>query len=587
MTGTSGDSRQSLSSVPTKSATLSRRDLLRRSVALAAAGSAIAIGPGLLAACGSDDDDGPTATASGSGGEVTTTAGGPDPTSGSAGEAQSGGTINIGVNLEPDSLDPAVTPYAVSHMIMMNVFDTLVWRSDAGEFVPGLAEAWDSSDDGLTYTFTLRQDVTFHDGTDFNAVAVQKFLDRVIDPETQSGFAANLIGPYASANVPDDYTIEAVLDAPFAPFLDGLSQAFLGIPSPTAQEADPEAFLRNPVGSGFMKFTEWIEQSHVSLERNEDYSWGPSIFQHTGAAYLESMTFRFLADIPTRLAALEAGDVNCIQALPDSELERMESDNAYVVSKAVAPGVPVVLMINMETPPTDDLAVRQAFITAIDREAIVDIALFGATEPAFGPLWRGTPSYSSEVESYYVFDTAAAAALLEEAGWTEGSDGVREKDGQPLVINWGVVDANAPYAELVQAQLNEAGLDLRLNRTTIAAANEAIINNQSNIISLGWISSDPVILSNLFHSKNLDGGYTARTKVNDPMLDEALDAGETSSDPAERDEAYATAQSTIMDLAIIAPLYGSHQNWCYEAAYQNIGRDFRTYPWLYDTWVQG
>ena len=178
-------------------------------------------------------------------------------------DGESGGEIIVGLDWEPDNLDPAVTPYAVSHWVMMNIYDTLVWRGTDGTFYPGLAETWEVNEEGTVYTFTLKEGVTFHDGTPFNAEAVKFAFDHIVDPETLSGFASSLLGPYDMTEVIDEYTAAVHFTAPYAPFLDSASQAFLAIPSPTAVQADREAYLRNPVGTGFMKFVEWVpEQSH-------------------------------------------------------------------------------------------------------------------------------------------------------------------------------------------------------------------------------------------------------------------------------------------------------------------------------------
>lgn len=211
--------------------------------------------------------------------------------------------------------------------------------------------------------------------------------------------------------------------------------------------------------------------------------------------------------------------------------------------------------------------------------------MFGATDPAFGPLWENTPSYSPEVESYYAFDSDAAAQMLEDAGWTEGSGGIREKDGQTLTIDWAITAGNDPYAELVQAQARAVGIEIVLQRMDSAASFEAIRNDEVNMRSIGWISSDPVILTNLFHSKNIEEGF-GWTKYSDERLDEVLDLGEQATDPAERDELYAEAQQIIMDNALSAPLFGIPRNMAIQQRYKDMGRDFRTYPWFYDTYIE-
>ncbi|HYI16426.1 MAG TPA: ABC transporter substrate-binding protein, partial [Thermomicrobiales bacterium] len=422
------------------------------------------------------------------------------------------------------------------------------------------------------------------DDTPFNAEAVQKFFDRVADPETKSGFAANLLGPYDSTEIADDYNLTVKMSAPFAPALDGMSQAFLGITSPTAVEADPTAFLKSPVGTGFMVFKEWVEGDHITMVRNEAYKWGPPIFTHTGPAYLEEVTFRFYADHPTRLSALEAGDVNMIEQLPDADLSRFEEDSSYEVQLGFAPGMPAVMMINMTEEPFTDINVRTAYIQAIDRQTLVDVANFGATEMAYGPLFRTTPGYTQDVESYYPFDLDAAKAMLEEAGWTEGSEGIREKDGNPLSLVWVMGDAHAHYAELLQAQVREAGFDVELQKGSPTQYVEAARIGESNVGTNGWISSDPVVLTNLFHSKNIDAWNWSR--INDPELDQLLDDGEKEADPAAREQIYHDIQIYIMDQAVFVPLWGSHRNNALQTSYKDVTRDFRTYIWLYDAWVE-
>ncbi len=464
---------------------------------------------------------------------------------------------------------------------MMNIYDTLVWRGDDGTFVPGLAEKWDVTTDGKTYTLSLRQGPKFHDGTPFNADAVKFAFDHIVDPASHSGFAANLLGPYDHTDVVDSQTAKVVFKATFAPFLDGASQAFLGIVSPTAVQKDKTAFLHHPVGTGFMKFDEWVLKDHITLSRNPDYNWGPSIFGHTGPAYLDKVTFRFYTDDPTRLAALEAGDIQDIETIAYSELARIKGDSKYQVLTGFFPGIPAIHMMDTTVAPTNDLAVRQAINYATDRASIIQIALFSASQPAQGPLWKSTPSYWNGVESYFPFDLSKAQGALDKAGWTAGSDGIRVKNGQKLTVTWAETPANDPYAELLQAQLRKAGIDLQLNKMTTAAAFDAIEKSQVNVASIAWISSDPVILSNLFLSTNIKGGY-AWSKYSDPKLDDALNTGQNTLDQAARDKAYSDAQKIIMDNALINPLFGSVRTIAINSKFPGLKLDFRKYQWLYD-----
>jgi len=498
-------------------------------------------------------------------------------------EATQGGEIVVGLNLEPDNLDPAVTPFAVSHWVMMNIYDTLVWRANDGSFHPGLAETWEPSEDGTVYTFTLREGVKFHDGTPFNADAVKFTFDHIVDPESHSGFASSLLGPYDRTEVVDDRTAKVHFKEPYAPFLDSASQAFLAIVSPTAVQADREAYLRNPVGTGFMKFDEWVQNDHISLSKNPDYNWASPVFEHTGPAYLDKLTFRFYTDTPTRLAALEAGDANLIETPPYHEFQRLTDDEKFDVNVVLNPGLPLVLFLDTTKAPTDDLAVRQAMNFALDRQLIVDQGMFGVTKPAYGPLWESTPYYSPEVETLYPYDPEKAKQLLDEAGWAPGGDGIREKDGQRLTVSLASTDFINPLREISQALWSEVGIELDVQTMTVAAAFEAIGNSEVNTTSQAWVSSDPVVLTNLFHSKNNKGGF-AWSKYSDPHLDELLESGESTIDEDERASIYAEIQKIIMENALIIPYYGNAEtSIAFESRYQGVKQDFRNYLWLYDT----
>ncbi len=500
-------------------------------------------------------------------------------------DGESGGEIIVGLNYEMDNLDPAVTPYAVSHWVMMNIFDTLVWRGVDGAFYPGLADSWEINEDGTVYTFKLKTGVTFHDGTSFDAEAVKFAFDHIVDPETRSGFASSLLGPYDHTEVIDASTAAIHFSAPYAPFLDSASQSFLAIPSPTAVQADREAFLRNPVGTGFMKFVEWIPNDRITLVRNDDYNWAPPIFDHTGPAHLDKISFRFYLDNSTRLAALEAGDANLIQSPLLNEIPRLSESTDFLTNVPLNPGLPETVFCDTTVAPTDDLTVRKALNISLDRELLAQIGMFGQARPAYGPLWESTPFYSAAVESLYPYDPDAAKQMLDEAGWVEGSDGIREKDGQRLSVSLPATDFTTSFDELAQGVWRDVGIELELIPMDGAAADDAINNSEVNLYNNSWVSSDPVVLNNLFLSKNIDGGYNW-SKWASEELDQLLEAGERTVDDAERTEIYAKVQAHIMENALIVPLYGNPGGAiAYQNRFENVKQDFRNYLWLYDVTI--
>ena len=236
-------------------------------------------------------------------------------------DVQSGGTLTYALSFDfDDTLDPQVTNYDSTIRVMLNVCEPLLWMPTATEFYPGLADSWEISDDGKTYTFNLKQGVTFTDGTPFNADAVKFTFDRVVegrnrtaageeaDPETVivPGQSFNQVDAYDHAEVVDDHTIKLILSRPFAPLLSGLN-GYLGIVSPTAVGRWGWRFGRKPVGTGPFIVQEWVAQDHVTLAKNPDYNWGSSFFKHAGAAYLDEMIYKIIPDEAVRTGTLISG----------------------------------------------------------------------------------------------------------------------------------------------------------------------------------------------------------------------------------------------------------------------------------------
>jgi peptide/nickel transport system substrate-binding protein len=196
-----------------------------------------------------------------------------------AGPPAAGTALKYGLTLAPSGLDPHLNASAELGIPLTSVYDTLVFRDPvSGDVIPGLAESWKVSPDGLIYTFQLRSDVHFHDGTAFDADAVRENIAYVTDPDNHSQKAASMLGPLAEVSVLGPYQVAFQLSEPYAPLLDSLSQVYLGMASPSAlRQWGPAEYQFHQVGTGPYKFIEYIPNEHIVLERNEDYNWGPSI----------------------------------------------------------------------------------------------------------------------------------------------------------------------------------------------------------------------------------------------------------------------------------------------------------------------
>ena len=473
---------------------------------------------------------------------------------GEPGTPQAGGEIRFGQNNEPDLLDPARTAQASAFTVMISLYDTLVWFDPVGlAFTPGLAEAWASSEDGLTHTFTLRQGVTFHDGTPFNAEAVKFSFDRILDPELKSPFALTKLGPYQETVVVDEYTAQVVLTAPYPGFFDALSHTALAMVSPAAVAEAGEDFGRNPVGTGYMKFKEWMSNDHITLERNDDYSWGPAFWNHTGPAYLEQLTFVPVADNGARLTAFESGDLHVIEAVPEQDFDRLVQSGEFQMKVSPSQGAPMAFFMNTEKAPTDDSNVRQAILHGLSRPDLINTALFGLYDPAEGPLSPNTLYYTSTVEGLYPYDIAKATELLETAGWTVGADGIREKDGQRLEIDFVNWPAAQPMVIATQALLQPLGIQVNVAIFDQATRVQMGHNGEGHLFSTALLDSEPGSIALFYHSKNI--GSFNWSRYSDPDMDALLDAQAIEPDTTKRAELLAQIQLKVMENSLMYPAY--------------------------------
>jgi len=464
-------------------------------------------------------------------------------------------TLTYGLTLAPSGIDPHLHASAELGIPLSSVYDTLVFLDpDTRQFVPGLAERWTISQDGLQYTFYLRQDVRFHDGTPFDAEAVRANLDYVIDPDHHSQKAALMLGPLASVDVVDRFTISIVLEEPYAPLLDSLSQVYLGMASPAALQAwGPTEYQFHQVGTGPYRFVEYVRNDHLTLARNPDYAWAPAIYHQPNAA-IEELTFRFYEDEATRAFALESGEVDIIGEVPHREAARLAGGGEFNLYPVPIPGQPLQLLFNTSLAPTDDLRVRRALILGVDRERIV-AAVFGPYSPvAQGALAsEGFPSVAEA--PFPAYDPALAEALLLEAGWMdEDGDGRRARNGEAfqlriVVPTWG---SNPEVAQLVEAAWEDLGAEVEVEIAPgFGPLKEAQARGDYHAIGNNSFGADPDLLSAFY----LGDGFYNWTGYSDSDLDQWLHEGARRFDsPLERRALYESALRTVRDQALILPI---------------------------------
>lgn len=495
--------------------------------------------------------------------------------------AAPGGTLIYARDGDADSLDPHKTTTTLSWQVQGQLYETLTAFAADGSIAPNLAKSWEISDDGTVYTFVLQEGVTFHDGTPLDAAAVKFTFDRFMADETSNPSKASM-GPLKSTEEIDAQTVRMTFAAPFAPLLSFLTDPFAGIVSPTAVQAAGTEFGNQPVGSGPFKFKEWIKGDRITLERFDGYKGFHPMYQHQGAAYLDQVVYRTMPEQQARLAALQTGEVNIAEP-PLEEVATLQNDPAYQVFIAPNTGQLVFLEFAVHRAPFDDERVRRAVGFAIDRDALVSIALNDLVQATACTVGPGILGGDSPVcaESGFSYDPDQARALLQEAGLGDAPI--------PVTLATWTGGNREDVAQLIQNQLNDVGFEVNLETMDIGTLNARVKQENGTAEGngffdmMGWAWFDPDILYALFHSPGWVDGYA------DPELDKLLEAQRTTTDRTERLAKIDEIQRFILEKGAMVPLYSPGWNWILAA--QSTVQGFQFAPFnralLFDVSLAG
>lgn len=495
---------------------------------------------------------------------------------------QQGGSIVLADQNLPPTLDIHAVTNDFLDIIGQQVYQPLVYLNpETKEFIPGLAESWELSDDARTWTFTLRSGVTFHDGTPLTSAAVKASWDRLLDPATQAPRASLLGGEnLESVETPDDSTVVVTHKEPMANFLANIVRTFAMVISPQAIEEFGPMLSEQMVGTGPFRLKEYVQADHVTLERWDEFNWTPALFAHEGPAYLDEVTWISIEEEGTRIAAIESGELQ-IGRLPWSQFQRFNSGfPGLSVTTIGNPGIPAAIYLNSQLAPLDDQRVREALALTVDREAIVASPSYsGAVWVELGPLTEDIWGYDPAVKDVWPQrDVEGAKLLLAEAGYAPGADGFLERDGARLSLTLPVSPLTLPLAQILQAQWGEIGVELQVTPLDQAAVT-AQWDQGGEHVNLGAnTGNDPDVLWDVFHSGQ-------RGLVDDPDADALLEQGRTTVDPDERRSIYSELQRYLAEQIYTIHLYNSARNYAVADRVQGISFNERAGIYCYDIWI--
>ena len=452
---------------------------------------------------------------------------------GACAEETSGKTdLVIAVDADVDTLHPTDFSTTVEMNILNQLYDTLMYLNPDGnhEPEPRIAESYEISEDGLDYTFHLRNDVTFHDGTPVTAEDVVFSIELYKNSEYQG----SQISMLSSVEAVDDATVVCHLDTPYAPFLKGILSPY--ICSKAYYEADPEAFVNSPVGSGPYKFVSRSTGSSIALEANEEY--------YRGAPTIKQINFEVIPDTATKAIALQTGEVGFAE-IDSSVLAQLEANPQITVTEVPTSSFCYVSM-NLEKEPFDNVLVRQAINYAVNRENLVAVCYDGEAEVNSNICAKSRSGYSDD-QLQYTYDPEKAKELLEEAGITTPYN-----LGEILVA-----EKYSNLATVVQNDLKAVGLDVTISVKEFNAYIDDLTSGNYSITALNMtLEGDTQNLEMAFITDYIGTANNAR--YSDPEMDELFDQTRSETDPDKRlelfDQIFTKAQEEAIYAVLCNPL---------------------------------
>lgn len=473
---------------------------------------------------------------------------------------QSGGVLRAGMQTDPVGLDPHTTNATASRNVLENIYDTLVMFDSNGRIVPGLAQSWSVSPDGLTWTFRLRPGVSFHNGEPLKVSDVVFSINRIKDPNVKSPRAGDF-AVVKSVTAPNDNTVVFTLSQPFTPLLAKLAASLNVIVSEKVTKDNGGDLNKAVIGTGPFRFVEYVPQTRLVVRKNENY-WGRDN-KGNKLPYLDGITYTYYPDPAARTTALRAAAVDWIEYVPAADVTTLKADRNLVVVGGPSANFRA-LYFNTSKEPYNNPKVRQAISYALDKKAIVDLALFGTG----GIVARGTtiPSgvYAFTNSPYNTRNVAEAKKLLAEAGLPNG-----------FTMNLYVTstyDFLRTPAEVIRDNLAEVGIRVNIQAEDWNVYLPKALKSEFDVTLLGTSGqSDPDdYLYNTFHPASA----LNLSKYNNPKVTQLLEQGRRVSSQSERQKIYQQVQEIVLQDAPMAFLFHSAQ---YEAFNKRV-RGFLHFP---------
>ncbi|HJB35504.1 MAG TPA: glutathione ABC transporter substrate-binding protein [Candidatus Blautia merdipullorum] len=482
--------------------------------------------------------------------------------------------IVAAVNVDFTTLDPLDTSDTLSGDIQRMLMDGLFGFDREMNVIPMLAESYEANEEATEYTFTLRQGITFSDGTPWNAEAAKANFDRWGDKSLGLKRTTLLCNILDSTEIVDEYTIKVTLTQSFGAFINTLAHPACVCMSPVQIAAGSEVCASDPVGTGQYTFVEWIAGDHLTVQLNPDW-WGYDADICGGEALVEadagfkSVTFRPVTESATRVAMIQSGDAQLIWPVPSESIDSLREDSSVYLG-AETGDVVRYLMMNNQKEPFNDVRVRQAINYAIDKNAYIAVVKDGNATVAQSVIGQNVQYFKANEP--YEYDIEKAKELLAEAGYP---------DGFTTSIMYANTTANQKQCEFLKQQLEQVGIEVELNGMESAILNQKIQDvdvpgseAEVEMYVIGWSTSTgdadwgirPLLATESEPPMSYNICYYENEEV-DNLLYEALGT----SDSDKRAEAYAKAQDIIWEESPLVCLAYDYNTWANSKNIVNVG----------------
>jgi len=507
---------------------------------------------------------------------------------------RSGGSLTWGVETEPNTFNPQLNGQSKAELILRVAYESLLARKPDGSYIPWLAKGYSLSDDGKTYTFTLRPDVTFSDGKKFDANAVAENFRHAQDPAYCAGSSLCAIASrIESVTTPDENTVVITLKQVYAPFLS--FAAGLKLLSP-ASWSSPQLKAGGPdlAGTGPFILKRYEKGQQVEYVKNPAYNWASANAAHQGPAYLDSVTYRFLPESSVRTGALLSGQVDVIEGISGNDAGEFKDNPDFTYQHALNTGTPYSLFLNVTYGPTQEVKVRQALLQGLDIGPILQSIYRGERTRVWGITSPVDPLYDNSLDGKYGNNPQLANSLLDESGWkTRDGEGFRTKDGKRLSIE--IIQAQATVRDqrdvllqALQAQARQRlGIELKIRYVDSGTYTDVRNTGLFGSIANSNTDTDGIDIENHYLPVK-GGGAINYSRTDAPEIAPWLHGAAQTLDNDKRKGFYAQLQQfAIVQQAFAIPLYEPEDQIAAASYVHGVGfRPFKQMPEnAYDVWL--